>query len=52
MDRPPGGVQGGVNLGGGLAGQRITLHRKKFNFCIIQTMLNTISQKILKKALI
>ena len=40
MDRP----SGGVNLGG-LAGQRITLHRKKFHFCIIQTTLNTISQK-------
>ena len=47
MDRPPGGP-GGVNLGG-LAGQRITLHRKKFHFWIIQTMLNKISKKIWKK---
>ena len=39
--------------GGGLAVQPKTLHRKKFHFCIIQTILNTISKKIfLKKALI
>ena len=29
----------------GLAGQRKTLHRKKLHFCIILTILNTISKK-------
>ena len=55
-DRQWTGLQGGpgrgINLGGGLAGQRLTLHRKKFHFCIIQTILNKINKKILKKALI
>ena len=50
MDRPPEGVKGG-KLRGGLAGQWKTLHRKKFHFCIIQTILNKISKKILKKSL-
>ena len=31
MDRPPGGSRG-VTLGGGLAGQRMTLHRKNSIF--------------------
>ena len=37
--------RGGNFGGGGLAGQQMTLHRKKFNFCIIQTILNKISKK-------
>ena len=41
------GVQGGGNLGG-LAGQRITLHRKKFHFPII---LNKINIKFFEKSL-
>ena len=35
----------GVNLGG-LAGQWITQHRKKFHFCIIQAILYKINIKI------
>ena len=44
MDRPPGG-----NLGG-LAGQRITLHRKKFHFCIIHIIMNKIDVNLIEKA--
>ena len=51
MDRPPGGSRRGGKLRGGLAGQPKTLNRKKFHFCIIQTMLNTISQKNFEKSL-
>ena len=37
MDRPPGGPgEGGKLGGGGLAGQRITLHQKKFHFLRIE----------------
>ena len=46
------GVQGGGGkLRGGLAGQRINLHRKKFHFCIIQTILNKISKNNFEKSL-
>ena len=46
------GGSGGVTFGGGLAGQRKTLHRKKFHFCIIQTILNKINNnKNLKQGL-
>ena len=48
MDRPPGG---GGKRGGGLAGQLITLHRKKLQFCIIQTNLNKIKKKKFLKSL-
>ena len=41
MDRPP---------GGGLAGQRKTLNRKKFHFCI-QIILNKINKKRFEKSL-
>ena len=50
MDRPPGGAGRGLDLGG-LVGQRMTLHRKKFHFCIIQTILNKISKKYFGKSL-
>ena len=50
MDRPPGGSRGRGKLGG-LAGQRITIHRKKFHFCIIQTILNKINKKKILKSL-
>ena len=46
MDWPP----GGGNLGG-LAGQRITLHRKKFHFCIIHIILNKIDVNLTEKSL-
>ena len=46
MDRPPGGP------GGGLAGQRITLHRKKFHFCIILIILNKINIKFFDKSIV
>ena len=53
MDRPPGGVQGGgVNLGGSSGSTKNPSSKKKFNFCIIQTILNKISKKIFLKALI
>ena len=52
MDRPPGGPGGGgVNLGGS-SGSTDNPTSKKFHFCIIQTILNKISKKNLKKALI
>ena len=45
MERPPGG-----NLGG-LAGQRITQHRKKFHFWIIHIILKKINIKFFEKSL-
>ena len=48
MDRPPGGSGGKL---GGLAGPRINLHRKKFNFCTIQIILNKINIKFFEKSL-
>ena len=45
MDRPPGGTLGG------LAGQRITLHRKKFHFCIVHIILNKIDVNLNEKSL-
>ena len=51
MDRPPGVSREGGKLRGGLAGQPKTLHRKKFHFCIIQTILNKISKKKFRKSL-
>ena len=42
------GSRGG-NLEGGLAGQRITLHRKKFHFCIIHIILNKIDVNLTEK---
>ena len=45
MDRPPAGSRGG------LAGQRITLHRKKFHFCIIHIILKKIDVNLTEKNL-
>ena len=45
-----GGSREGVNLGGS-SGSTENPTSKKFHFCIIQTMLNTISQKNFEKSL-
>ena len=49
MDRAPGGSR--RVTWGGLAGQRITLHRKKFHFCIIHIILNKIDVNLTEKSL-
>ena len=49
----PGIANGPASRGGGvnLVGQRITLHRNKFHFCIIQIILNKINIKFFEKSL-